>query len=559
MQTSKLRNTPPLIPEKRKTSKMLLYCLFYYPAVFALLYPLFTLSQSNKNEFLETLVFTSVLLLISNFLRYYWLRLLYLIAALVFVYSTVFFETAYFHLYQNKISESTIYILLETNSAEAGDFLSMYFDKQVLTICLVLFIPLVFTIFILVRFLPAHRYFLCLSRLAKLQRLQPLVPSAVLLALLCGVLYIPKLRNRNIVYVAARSFKKYRREAKALQLLWEDKLGGKFTNVTSDTLQEELYVMIIGESTTWHHMSLYNYYRNTNPLLSARKDELHVYTDVVSPHSTTIQSLEKVLTLANYEHPERSKDGSLLQLMNKAGFKTYWLSNQNPIGTYETLVTSLSKAAFEFQFTNTSDWSSNTPPDEKLMIPFQAALSENVKKKFIVLHLMGSHGAYIKRYPAEFDQFHTRPVTPFAHERAFTNINQYDNSILYNDYIVNKIIDLVKKENKKSWVLYFSDHGEDVFETINTAAHTESIGTKPMYDIPFFFWLSEKYKAEDKNHAYITDRKYMTDDLIYTVADMSGVRFSEFDSTRSLVNKNYLVRKRGLSKTVDYDTKFFTK
>jgi heptose-I-phosphate ethanolaminephosphotransferase len=261
--------------------------------------------------------------------------------------------------------------------------------------------------------------------------------------------------------------------------------------------------------------------------------------------------------LANYEHPERSKDGSLLQLMNKAGFETYWISNQNPIGTDETLITTLSKAAAKSYFTNTAGWrKSFTPYDEKLLIPLKKVLSEKKRKKFIILHLMGTHSKYSKRYPESFKQFNTTPITAFKHEVAFNLINEYDNAVLYNDQIVSKVIDLVRNENENAWVLYFSDHGEDVFETIDATSHRETGGTKPMYDIPFVFWVSEKYKQQDKDHIYQSERKFMTDDLIYTIADMSNVHFTEFDSTRSLINPNFIHRKRKINEKEDYDEKF---
>ncbi len=38
-------------------------------------------------------------------------------------------------------------------------------------------------------------------------------------------------------------------------------------------------IVVIGESLTRNHMSLYGYPRNTNPLLSERKDNLYVYNN----------------------------------------------------------------------------------------------------------------------------------------------------------------------------------------------------------------------------------------------------------------------------------------
>lgn len=559
MLTIKGQQLPLLAKAKFSPQKVLLYFLFYYPALFALLCPLFSSAHIKWNEGCEMAVFTSILLLISNFLVFYRLRFLYLLLTLVFVYLMVFIETSYFHLYKTSISESTIFILLETNAAETKDYLSMYLDKYILLTGFFLLVPLVLSIYTLVRLLPTHRYLLNLFGLQGNRSTGPYVSSFILLLCMGLLLYWPKLRKRNLVYVVAKSWRKYQREMKAYQYLGGDKFGGKFSNVSSDNREQELYVLVIGESTTRHHMGLYNYYRNNTPLLGAKKAELDVYGNVISPHTTTIESLEKVLTMANFEHPEGAKDGSLLQLMNKAGFKTYWISNQNPLGTYETLVTALSKAALKSHFTSTSSWEFASPYDERLLIPLKQVLTEKEGKQFVVIHLMGTHGSYNNRYPAAFKQFQSKPVTPFQHERAFKDINDYDNAVLYNDYVMNNLIELVKKQNKKSWVLYFSDHGEDVYETINTAEHSRENRTKSMYDIPFLIWRSDKYKQQDSTHVYQTNRSYTTDDLIYTLADMSHVHFAEFDSTKSLVHPSFVERNRRIAKNEIYEIKFASK
>ena len=76
-------------------------------------------------------------------------------------------------------------------------------------------------------------------------------------------------------------------------------------------------------------MSLYGYPRDTNPLLSARRGELSVYTDVVSPQVHTIPVLRAALTFADWDHPERlTTYPSLIELFNRAGFETYVISNQ---------------------------------------------------------------------------------------------------------------------------------------------------------------------------------------------------------------------------------------
>src|SRR5690606_39947201 len=81
----------------------------------------------------------------------------------------------------------------------------------------------------------------------------------------------------------------------------------------------------------------------------------------------------------------------------------------------------------------------------------------------IFLHLEGCHISYHKKYPDSFNFFTDTPKTKFNSAKAHQTINEYDNAVRYNDFVVSEVIDLVKKANKNSYVMYFSDHGEEVF------------------------------------------------------------------------------------------------
>ena len=52
-------------------------------------------------------------------------------------------------------------------------------------------------------------------------------------------------------------------------------------------------------------------------------------------------------------------------------------------------------------------------------------------------HLMGSHSSYSKRYPAEYNIF-----TDYSTKKEKI-INEYDNSVLYNDFIVDSLLNIL--------------------------------------------------------------------------------------------------------------------
>src|SRR5699024_4361655 len=105
----------------------------------------------------------------------------------------------------------------------------------------------------------------------------------------------------------------------------------------------EIHIVVIGESTTTWHMQLYGYHKETNPLLTEIRDELFIFDSVISPHTHTILSLEKMLSYSNYENQKPERNASIVQLANQAGFTSYWISNQRPIGFHESVATNIAK------------------------------------------------------------------------------------------------------------------------------------------------------------------------------------------------------------------------
>ncbi len=481
--------------------------------------------------------FLSVFILpLERFKRYLYFIGYFLIAI------SVFLQLSYFRMFGDKIGPSTVFIVLETNMAETSEFLSAYFNFFNLIILLILFLPLLFI-----------RYF-------------PVSPgkgdySKLILVSLIGILIIfyqfQTLAAHNLYSVAWNSFEEYKEQTGLYEKYGLDKPLGNFQNVTMHNSHgAQTFVLVIGESTTRHRMGIYGYPRQTTPLLSGLKDELIVFKDVISPHTHTMASLSKILSLNNYENEERIREGSMIQLMNQAGFKTFWISNQKPIGWNESLISVMAKAADKTYFPNpTPEWQ-QTPFDENLLPLFQQVLKDNAQKKFIIIHLLGSHVDYKNRYPETFNLFTEKP--PFTTSKRledFQLINEYDNAIAYNDTVLYDFIKALKLKDDKSWLLYFSDHGEDVFQVNNFFGHTESKGTYPMYDVPFVLWQSERF-AEKNKFKFELKRPYMLDDLIYSVSDLSGVYFKGFEPERSIFNDSFATRNRLIYEGKNYDSIF---
>ena len=316
--------------------------------------------------------------------------------------------------------------------------------------------------------------------------------------------------------------------------------------------KEQIHVLIIGESTNRDHMQLYDYSRETTPLLSARNDLL-VYTDVICPNVHSQPAIKKMLTLSNsYNDITYTASPNLMNVFSAAGFHSYWISNQAPVGIWDNTISLIAKSADKSVFVNLTGDSENVlrslSYDEKLFNPIQIALNETKhSKKFIVIHLMGTHMFYKYRYPKKFDIFSSE------HQNLKEQIiAEYDNAVLYNDFVVNRILDMIKEHshNKKAIasVIFLSDHGEDVYDSEVFLGHDWNNLTYPMVEIPFITWISDDfiqtYPAKFQQMRNNLSRAYMTDDLFHSMLDLSGIQTDLLSTPQSIFNDELTDRQR---------------
>lgn len=462
-------------------------------------------------------------------------------------------KLSFYQLYGAKINASALYVFFETNMSETVDFITDFMNIDILILCSVLLFPWVLFCRALVF---SNTFDTALLKLPSFYVKNIFLKlTVVMLAFLSGYMIYSRLQNENILLESYNSFKNYKDYKSNLK----NELAKPVTEnlkVAKSSVDNQTYVVIIGESTSRWHMQLYGYNRATNPMLVNLKDELYVFDNVISPHTHTMPSLEKILTLSDYQNPNIKSNASIVQLANQAGFSTYWLSNQRPVGMHESLPTMIGNAATHKYFVNSEDFMYHVY-DGKLLPYLDEILSDASQKKMIFIHLMGTHNNYGKRYPKAFNYFEgVSSQTKFKHRKSIKQVNMYDNAIRYNDFIVKTIIDKVKAKQTESYVVYFSDHGDELYDTVNLLGHNEYHGTKPMYDIPFVVWLSEKYKLNHPN--FIADsttlsRQYNLEDFFHSFSDLSQIKFEKYNASKSIFSDLYIKQQRLIKNGVDYD------
>lgn len=507
------------------------------------------LNWSLVCNFTESVLFgILIVLVISFFKKSTFKRILNYILFLFFTFCT-HTETVYFLIYKTYFSPSTIFVFFDSNPQEVSEFLAFYSTKPIIVLTL---ITLLVSVWCLKQLYLLSSQFFTVSK-------NTIIYSLIFIGIILGFLRLSKLIDYNFPYLFARSYILYQKESKELDVYKKNKNGNFESVAVKPSSAQQVYVLVLGESTTKSHLGVYDYARPTTPLLSAQKDDLLLFQDVISPNTYSVASVTKLLTLANYEYPKATGQGSIIQLANAADFETFWLSNQRPLGPYESLITKLSFSSDHTKFITTVNAGNSKTLDADLLSDLDAVLNQSQSNKiFILLHLIGTHHNYEDRYPPSFNVFNGMVNSNFRSDAIAEKINHYDNAVLYNDFVLNAVIDRLKTLNANSFMLFLSDHGEELYTDLNIAGHNEDTPTKSMYEIPFILWQSEKYK---KYRTIDTDvnKPYMSDDLFHGLADLMGIQCNQVDYQRSIFSDHFKERPRIILDSIDYDTAFRSK
>ncbi len=459
----------------------------------------------------------------------------------------------YFFIYGQEFSQSVIFIMFESNLAESSEYLTQYFAWWMLP---------AFALHSLVGYLLWRRV-----RPIEMTG-QPAFAAAAFM-LLCSLGYPlisqtlkEKTLGDALLKVEAKlepavpwqlvlGYRQYREQLANMQGMLTDVAKIPPLKNLKSSLGDEptTLVLVLGESTNRQRMSLYGYPRNTTPNLDKLRKDMLVFEDVVTPRPYTIEALQQVLTFADEENPDLYlKTPSIVSVMKQAGFKTYWITNQQTMTKRNTMLTTFSEQADEQVYLNNNRNQNARQYDGDVLAPFAKVLQEDAPKKFIVVHLLGTHMSYQYRYPPEFEKFTDRSGAPASlRDDQLPTYNSYDNAVLYNDFVVSSLIGEYAKKNDNGFLMYLSDHGEDVFDSPsgNVLGRNEAKPTAPMYTIPFMVWASPKWR-EGHEWSFLADlnRPYSSSQLIHTWADLAGLSFDEYDASKSLVSAQFKERPR---------------
>lgn len=320
---------------------------------------------------------------------------------------------------------------------------------------------------------------------------------------------------------------------------------------TKSSNNDPAIIVILGESYSYFHSSLYDYEKATNPLLQNEllQGDLTIFDNVIAPSDHTSAVMKSIFSVGD----GISNTPLFPACFKNAGYRTIMYNNQYFIGEGERFFLSdldISSAMFSARNANGYAFDGN----------LVAAMNPVDSNSLCIIHLMGQHYGYEDRYPKEFKHFTADDYDKSKYtDRQREFIAHYDNATLYNDYVIDQIIR--KHEDKNCILIYFSDHGEEVFECRDymghgNAAHSPNIDLQ--IKVPFMIWASDKYQQNypDKMERIkrATNFPITTNDIGHFLLDLADIKTEWLDYRRSFISDQYdTSRHRIVLNSIDYD------
>lgn len=329
-------------------------------------------------------------------------------------------------------------------------------------------------------------------------------------------------------------------------------------------------ILIIGESFSKHHSSLYGYKHHTNPKLEARvkSNNLFVFNDVISAFNLTSFVLRNLFSVNSIMDGENWADFPSFPIMfKKSGYDVYFWDNQRTFGNADVSDFSIASYLFNDSVAKASYTKYNEKTfsyDGELVTDFWDNVYLKSTGNLIIFHIMGQHTMPDKRYPSnsQFNYFSVDSINrPDLDVRRRTLIAHYDNATLYNDWLINSIIEHYDDDN--AVVIYLSDHGEEIYDFRDHYGRTqESIKTaellKYQYEIPFMIWCSDTYKARHpivmNNIAAAVDKPFMNDNVCQILFGLVEMSTQYYHPERDLLSPQFQpYNHRNVQNTINYE------
>ena len=301
--------------------------------------------------------------------------------------------------------------------------------------------------------------------------------------------------------------------------------------IPAGDVDRELFILVIGETARADRFSLNGYARDTNPQL--RRADAISFSNFRACGTSTAVSVPCMFSLIGMDKFDTKKGAAqenLLDVLTHAGVNVLWLDNNS-----DSKDVALRVPYQSYKLPDVNPVCDPECRDVGMLSALQKHIDAHPKGDiFIVLHQMGNHGpAYFKRYPPEFEKFKPACQSADLSQCSREEIgNAYDNAILYTDFFLGKVIDLLKINDNKfeTALLYVSDHGESLGENgVYLHGLPPAIAPDAQLHVPAIMWLGSGFHDVDFSALRRKrDTRFTHDNLAHTVLGIMEIETSVY-------------------------------
>ncbi|GIU00565.1 hypothetical protein TSL6_10710 [Sulfurovum sp. TSL6] len=399
----------------------------------------------------------------------------------------------------------------------------------------------------------------------------PRIERSLLLFIIIMILGATGVQRRDIRLLSSVIFLKdsAKHYAEELNLFRKTQLKRKTGAIKFEARKDkkgETYIVIIGEALNKKHMGIYGYMRNTTPLLSekTKSGELLLFTNIYSNHTHTMPAISFSLTEANqYNNKSYYNSLSIVDILNRSEIETHWITNQAIDKTLNNPVSIIAHETDNLVVLNhTAGKKRNIQKHDGVLIDeVKKVLAQKTNKNRVVfIHLIGNHWSYSSKYPKDEYTIYKEKLKLGEFGRKASknsNINNYDNSVHYYDYVINSILEELQKEKGVGGFIYMPDHSND---TIRDLGHLSREFTYEMTQIPMIAWFSDDYKKvySDKYNIFARHKNTLfSNDMFYdTMIGLLDIKTDKYNSKYDFTSKDYKLDPKDA--LVLYGKKYYT-
>lgn len=467
-------------------------------------------------------IITALYLLMKLWKR--WLATVWLSFCFAVLYINFLIDYFVISIYRIAFNEDIAAVLCATNPSEGYNFFMSYFRHGWSNVVF-------YTVIILGAFF-VGKYVLQFLKLGlkKYESIVRILTLSLIALSFVGCFAKNKIQVRNL------------RFSTKIRILSHIEKGHKLISVNPELSCDRNFgptklIVVIGESHCRNHSSVYGYNKHTQPYQEklVADSSLFVFQGAKAPAYYTVDCFKRFIgTWDGNPDQKWYEQFSFLEAARKSGYKLLWFSTQSRKGAFDNVVADISDYCDVVKYTN-----------DGMAGLFSASLDDKIfglidtyfnldNREFIVIHIMGCHADYQMRYPESYNYFKPSDYQKLpANQRKI--ISEYDNAVLYNDYILSEIYKRYKATD--AVIVYFSDHAQDLFSTrpdfFGHAILNNPASIEAAKDIPFTIYLTKEYKSK---HPHMTERiieaskgksGLYTTDIIYSLMDLMGTRFCD--------------------------------